>query len=346
MKTPQIVPETLAEFPFFGILNQSDLEWILHQATAENCQPGRVLIQEGHPVESLYLSLSGTLAVTVSRQDGGEQELKRLFAGELMGEMSFLDNHLPSATIKVVEDSQVLSLSKNTLARKLEIDGDFASRFYHLLSLKLSDQLRGLSGLLTENQALPSEPLRKVLLVFAVLNDSDIAWMIANGVPEKVIPDTILIQQGKPVPAVYILLEGTLGIYISLTKNGITTEKEVAKSIKGEILGEMSFVEIGTASATVKVVENAWLLALPQSQLAAKLEADRPFASRFYRAIAVVLSNRWRDRLMRRGFATLANDLTSMLSEEIDAEDELDFDVLEGTAIAGTRFDWMIRQLR
>lgn len=346
MKTPEILPETLTKFPFFSILNPSDLEWIVEHTTPENCQPGRVLIKEGHPVDFIYLSVSGTLAVTVSRQDGGEQELKRLSVGEMMGEMSFLDNHLPSATIKAVEVSQVLSLPKHILVRKLEQDGDFAARFYHLLSLKLSDQLRGLSELLTQTQALPSEPLRKVLLVFAVLKDSDIAWMIANGVTEKVVPDTVLIQQGKPVPAVYILLEGTLGIYISLVKNGITTEKEVAKSVKGEILGEMSFIEIGTASATVKAVENAWLIGLPQTQLAAKLEEDRAFAGRFYRAIAVVLSNRWRDRLTRRGFATLANDLTSMLSEEIDAEDELDFDVLEGTAIAGTRFDWMIRQLR
>lgn len=263
-----------------------------------------------------------------------------------MGEMSFLDNHLPAATIKVIDSSQILSVAKVKLAAKLEQDGDFASRFYHLLSLKLSAQLKGLSELLTQNQAAPSEPLRKVLLVFAILNDSDIAWMLAHGTPAKVSPGQLLIEQGKPVPAVYLLLDGTLGIFISLSNNGIPQEKEVAKSVKGEILGEMSFVETGMASATVKATENAWLLGLPQPLLAAKFAQDQGFAGRFYRAIAVVLANRWRDRLMRRGFATLVQDQTSMLSEDIEAEDELDFDVLEGTTIAGTRFDWLIRQLR
>lgn len=346
MKTQSSLQATLAQFPFFEVLNASDLDWLANTMTLQDCRPGTILIQEGQPVESIYVSLSGTLGVTVSRQDGGEQELKQLGAGELMGEMSFLDNHLPAATIKALDSSQVLSLAKGKLASKLEQDGDFAARFYHLLSLKLSGQLKGLSELLTQNQAAPSEPLRKVLLVFAVLNDSDIAWMLANGIQAKVSPGQVLIEQGKPVPAVYLLLDGTLGIYISISSQGIPQEKEVAKSVKGEILGEMSFVETGMASATVKATENSWLLGIPQPTLAAKFTQDRAFAGRFYRAIAVVLANRWRDRLMRRGFATLAQDQTSLLSEDIEAEDELDFDVLEGTTIAGTRFDWLMRQLR
>lgn len=173
MKTQSSLTKTLAEFPFFEVLNGSDLDWLANTMTLQECPAGTILIQEGQPVESIYVSLSGTLAVTVSRQDGGEQELKRLTAGELMGEMSFLDNHLPAATIKVIDSSQILSVAKVKLAAKLEQDGDFASRFYHLLSLKLSAQLKGLSELLTQNQAAPSEPLRKVLLVFAILNDSD-----------------------------------------------------------------------------------------------------------------------------------------------------------------------------
>jgi hypothetical protein len=35
-----------------------------------------------------------------------------------------------------------------------------------------------------------------------------------------------------------------------------------------------------------------------------------------------------------------------VLSTDIEVEDELNLDVLEGTAIAATRFDWLIQQLR
>jgi len=339
--------QTIAQFPYFEVLKSQDIDWIVSQSTSEDCEPGTVLIQQGSPVESIYLSLSGTLAVTVSGEKQAEQELKQMHGGEMMGEMSFLDNHPPSANIKVVEPSKVLSISKQKLARKLDSDGDFAARFYHLLALKLSGQLRGLSNLLTHTEATAaSQPLRKVLLVFSILTDRDISWAIANGTSQKVTPGTTLIEQGKPVPAVYILLEGNLGIYISLSDNGGNREKQVANSFKGEILGEMSFVETGMASATVKAAEKSWILAIDQPKLAAKLEQDRGFAARFYRAIAIVLSNRWRDRLFRRGFATLESEPSDLLSEDIEAEDELDLDVIDGTAIAGTRFDWMIRQLR
>ncbi|MDJ1184361.1 cyclic nucleotide-binding domain-containing protein [Roseofilum casamattae] len=339
--------QTLSQFPYFEVLKSQDIDWIVSKSTVEDCAPGTVLIQQGSPVDSIYLSLSGTLAVMVSGEQQAEQELKQMHGGEMMGEMSFLDNHPPSATIKVVEPSQVLSIPKQKLAQKLENDGDFAARFYQVLAVKLSGQLRGLSDLLTQTEATAaSQPLRKVLLVFSILTDRDISWVISNGISQKVGPGTTLIEQGKRVPAVYILLEGNLGIYISLSDNGRNREKQVANSFKGEILGEMSFVETGMASATVKAAENSWVLGIDRAQLAAKLEYDRSFAARFYRAIAIVLSNRWRDRLFRRGFSTLESEQSDVLSEDIEAEDELDLDVIDGTALAGTRFDWMIRQLR
>jgi bacteriocin-type transport-associated protein len=185
-----------------------------------------------------------------------------------------------------------------------------------------------------------------VLVVFATLNDSDIAWMVANGVAEKAAPGSALIQQEQAVPAVYLLLEGMLGIYVSIPQNATVVEKEIAKRVKGEILGEMSFVDGGVASASVKSLEKAWVLALPQKKLAAKFKEDRGFAERFYRSLALILSNRYLDLLVRGSLADSRQSSVEMLSEDIEVEDELDLDLLERTAIAGSRFDWMIQQLR
>ena len=137
-----------------------------------------------------------------------------------------------------------------------------------------------------------------------------------------------------------------LGIYVSIPQNGSVVEKEVAQRVKGEILGEMSFVDGGVASASVKSLENAWVLALPQKMLAAKFQEDYGFAQRFYRSLALILSNRCLDLLTSGSLANGSQSSMGMLSEDIEVEDELDFDLLEGTAIAGTRFDWIIQQLR
>ena len=336
--------QLLSNFPPFRVLEDRDFEWLQSIGQKKNYQPGNVLIEEGKSASFIYICLDGNLAVTMSTPEADKQELTTFPPGEIVGENFLLDQQ--GATVTVKESAELLVLPKEQLIKQLQQDREFASRFYHLLSICLSERLRKLTKLMAARNVKEGEPLRKVLVVFATLNDSDIAWMVANGVAEKSAPGSALIQQEQAVPAVYLLLEGTLGIYVAIPQNGKVVEKEVAKRVKGEILGEMSFVDGGTASASVKALENAWVLGLPQKTLVAKFKEDRGFAERFYRSLALILSNRCLDLFVRGSLANSNQSSVTMLSEDIEVEDELDIDLLEGTAIAGSRFDWMIQQLR
>jgi len=338
------VKQVLSNFPPFRVLEDRDFAWIKSIGQTKIYPPGTVLIEAGKSASSIYICLSGNLAVTMSPLETSQQELTTFSAGEIIGENLLLEQQ--GTTITVTESAELLVLPKEQLTKKLQQDREFAARLYQLLSICLSERLRKLTKLMAARNVKEGEPLRKVLVVFATLNDSDISWMVANGVAEKAALGNALIQQEQPVSAVYLLLEGMLGIYISIPQNGTFVEKEVAKRVKGEILGEMSFVDGGTASASVKALENAWVLALPQKTLAAKFQEDRGFAERFYRSLAVILFNRCLDLLVRASLANTNQSSVEMLSEDIDVEDELDIDLLEGTAIAGSRFEWMIQQLR
>ncbi len=338
--------QLLSGFPAFGVLEDRDFDWLESVGQKKNYQSGTVLIEEGKSASSIYVCLSGNLAVTLTPPGASQQQLTTFSAGEIAGETLLLDQQVATATIAAAEPSELLVLPKQQLTDRLKSDREFAARFYHLLSINLSERLRQLTKSMASRNVKEGEPLRKVLVVFATLNDSDIAWMVANGVAQKAALGSALIQQEQPVPAVYLLLEGMLGIYVSIPQNGGTVEKEVAKRVKGEILGEMSFVDGGVASASVKALENAWVLALPQKTLAARFKEDSGFAERFYRSLALILSNRCLDLLIRGSLTNFSQDAIAMLSDDIEVEDELDLDVLEGTAIAGTRFDWMIQQLR
>ncbi|BAY91188.1 MULTISPECIES: cyclic nucleotide-binding domain-containing protein [unclassified Tolypothrix] len=340
------VKQLLANFPHFRVLQDQDFDCLNSVVQQKTYPSGTVLIEEGKPTTSIYVCLSGNLAMVQSQQDGSKQQLTTFSNGELVGETSFLDNQVAATTIIVTEPSELLVFPKQKLIDCIELSADFAARFYHLLAINLSDRLRKLTKLMATQNIKEGEPLRKVLIVFATLNDSDIAWMVANGVATKAGLGSALIQQEQTVPAVYLLLEGMLGIYVNINNNGAVQEKEVAKRVKGDILGEMSFVDGGVASASVKTLENAWVLALPQTTLAAKFHEDRGFAGRFYRSLVLILSNRCLDLLLRAGITNTHSERMELLSEDIEVEDELDFDVLEGTAIAGKRFDWMIQQLR
>src|SRR3982750_2929440 len=131
----------------FGQLNDDDVEWMLTAGTRRFVPAGGVLIQQGVPVDAVFLLLGGGPAPWVrgrrgrSRR-GTERELARLSAGEIVGEMSFVDARPPSATVKALEDSTVFALAKATLNRKLAADPGFAARFYRALAIYLSTTVR------------------------------------------------------------------------------------------------------------------------------------------------------------------------------------------------------------
>src|SRR4051794_40775530 len=126
----------------FGQLNDDDVEWMLTAGAKRFVPAGGVLIQQGVPVDALFILLEGRLAVWLRGKRGPERELARLSAGEIVGEMSFVDARPPSATVKALEDSTVFALSKATLNRKLAADPGFAARFYRALAIYLSTTVR------------------------------------------------------------------------------------------------------------------------------------------------------------------------------------------------------------
>jgi CRP/FNR family cyclic AMP-dependent transcriptional regulator len=176
--------------------------------------------------------------------------------------------------------------------------------------------------------------MRKVLYLFGQLNDDDVEWMISAGRKRAVARGDMLIQQGIPVDALFILLEGRLSVLLG------RQEREIARLNAGEIVGEMSFVDARPPSATVRGFEDCTVFALSKPVLADKLDRDLGFASRFYRALAIYLSTtvRERHRMLGYGEGVESDDLE-------DDVDELDPNVLDTVALAGDRFDRMVKRL-
>lgn len=181
--------------------------------------------------------------------------------------------------------------------------------------------------------------MRKVLFLFGQLNDDDVEWMLTKGSRRFVPAGGTLIQQGVPVDAVFILLEGRLGVWLQ-GRNG--PEREIARLNAGEIVGEMSFVDARPPSATVRAVEDSTVFTLSKPLLNAKLVSDQGFAARFYRALAIYLSTTVRERHRALGGAGTGEVVKE---EEEDEADELDPTVLDGVYLAGERFDRMVKRV-
>jgi CRP/FNR family cyclic AMP-dependent transcriptional regulator len=172
--------------------------------------------------------------------------------------------------------------------------------------------------------------MRKVLYILGQLSDSDVDWLARTGKRTKCVTGSTLITAGVSLKQLFFVLDGELSIQ---TNKGF----ELARVGSGEILGEMSLVDSRPPSATVIVVRDAFVLALDKVIIQEKLDTDTGFASRFYRAIAIFLSERMRSTIGRMGYG---DD-----SVEASDEDELDNNMLDNVHLAGARFERLLNKL-
>lgn len=176
--------------------------------------------------------------------------------------------------------------------------------------------------------------MKKILFLLGELNDDDIDWLIQTGTRQEIPAGTVLIQEGKPIDALYILLMGTFTVSIAALDN-----REIAKLSSGEVVGEMSFLDGRLPSATVKAVEDSLVLCIPRRELATKLLQDIGFSYGFYRALAILLSNRLR-RIVNQLGDIKDQALTDVGVDNHDLESASD-----NMNLAKARFDWILRRL-
>ncbi len=132
---------------FFGILDDEDLEWMLASGSRREAEKGEVLIRQGEIIDSLFLLVDGLCKVV-----SGTAEIAQLKAGEIMGELCFVDSRPTSASVIAVEKSLLLALPRTLVAKRLGEDVGFAARFYRALAIFLADRLRSSNALLGYGQ--------------------------------------------------------------------------------------------------------------------------------------------------------------------------------------------------
>lgn len=177
--------------------------------------------------------------------------------------------------------------------------------------------------------------MSKVLVILGELSDRDIDWMIANGKRTQIQTGTTLITEGKPLDALYIVLDGTLSVFVSALGN-----KEIGTIISGEVLGEMSFVDGRLPSASVTAIEECLILSISRRLLTEKLEQDVLFSLRFYRAITKFLSSRLRGTVQRLG-----EDTDYLVYQEPEDEHPIS-QQLKNPDLAQSRFQSLLQRLK
>ncbi|AII48208.1 hypothetical protein KR52_03425 [Synechococcus sp. KORDI-52] len=330
----------MPSFSLFDHASTALLEWIKSAGSSRTLAGGSTLIREGKASECLFVLLNGSLTVTTTNRQELQDQLATLSPGSLVGEMSWLEQRPAVATVTAPEDSTVLELPVRQLERFVEDSPALAAELNQLIAQKLAVQIQEQNAWVHRltNATAPVEALRKVLVLFAQLHEQDVHRLALLGQVEKLLPDTVLLHQGEPVPALYLVLSGEAEILLNLSG----TTQMVGSSRRGELLGEMSLLQRKQdgAAASVHTAAGMDVLAIDIQQLQAALAQDPKLASRFYRGLACMLSQRSRDQLLSHQRAAASQQA------ELDAIDRLDLGELAAISRGARHFDWLCRHFQ
>ena len=125
---------------------------------------------------------------------------------------------------------------------------------------------------------------------FEYLNDKDRTLLEKKGEVLEVEKDHVILEEGERRRALFVILEGSCRVVLSLRGK----KETVASLTRNEFFGDMNFLEGIGASANVIANEPTRILVITPEKTQALLAADPSLAMRFYHSLAISLSRRLR----------------------------------------------------
>jgi NTE family protein len=164
----------LTDSPLFVGIPSVELESALSGLEQRQLRKGAVLAAEGDYLAEMYVLRSGNADVTVDGHDGRPQVVAHVGPGDTVGEMSLLTGEPASATVRAVDDVELLVLKADDLEALTErlprvqrnMIGILASRLTRMTRIAARERLGRVIAL--DNRAAPQ------LLGYALA--SSIAW--------------------------------------------------------------------------------------------------------------------------------------------------------------------------
>jgi signal transduction histidine kinase len=180
------------------------------------------------------------------------------------------------------------------------------------------------SPLSPEKQS-PAAALRSIE-IFADLRDDQLQWFVSNSEEHRFAAGDILIQEGDPANALFVLLEGE--IRGRRENGGADAPGFVARS--GQVTGLLPFSRLTRFPMTVRAVQPAWLLGLKKDRFDEMLQRIPQLLPRLIGVMADRIreysrAEQQRDKLSALGklSAGLAHELNNPASAAVRAAEGL-----------------------
>ena len=121
-------------------LRDEDVLWLFQVGEERVVNRGTAIVHEGFRPNAIFVVIRGSFNVGVETL--ADEPLAKLGAGELIGEISFLEGSPASATIVAEEESAVIVIDNQVLNERLRENTAFAARMYRAFALVAERRLR------------------------------------------------------------------------------------------------------------------------------------------------------------------------------------------------------------
>jgi CRP/FNR family cyclic AMP-dependent transcriptional regulator len=133
------LPEVLWKIPIFANLEKSDIALLEASLIEREYGAGHMIFNRGDRGDSLYIIQKGRVKVSIPSPKGAEAVLVTLSAGEMLGELSFIDGKPRSATVQAIEKTKVLCLLREDFLELMRLRFDLVLKVMEVLAQRLRD---------------------------------------------------------------------------------------------------------------------------------------------------------------------------------------------------------------
>jgi len=121
------------------------------------------------------------------------------------------------------------------------------------------------------------------------LPDEDIDWIMSFGEELHLPAKMVLVNENTEIDYLYFVLKGLFSVNITLYSTN-----PIALLGPGKIIGELSFIDNRTTSASVIAIEASSVYSIPRKLIKKRMKDDQGFGLRLYKALCEITAGRLR----------------------------------------------------
>lgn len=131
--------EMLKDVPLFVGLSNRDLQRVAKIMVPRSFKAGDVIIRENDQAAGFFIITSGKVEVIRGAESSSPQKLNTLGPGDFFGEMALFEGFPRAATVRAVEDTECLVLTRWDFTAEMKNHPEIAVAMLPVMARRLRD---------------------------------------------------------------------------------------------------------------------------------------------------------------------------------------------------------------